>query len=116
SFNNVMRLFSVKQLQVQVAPGLVSKPLKEFFRQPKTKARRHILRPFSRRDSPLALVAQPAPNQKRPPAEINHATRQAFVHRHVSLARQRVSRIKPGSVPADALLISQRLEKELSQH
>src|SRR5689334_20933201 len=49
-------------------------------------------------------------------AEINDAAREAFIHRHISLSDKWIPRIEARSVASNPFLISQSLQKRLSQY
>ena len=61
------------------------------------------------------MPGQAAPGEVRPVAEIDHAPREAFIHRHIRLAGERVARVKPGAVTPHALFVAQRLDERLAQ-
>ena len=106
-------LVAVQQFQVQIAPGFVGKSLKKLTRQAESKRAGHILSFFRWTDALLAEFIQPAPYQIGPPAEIYHAPRQAFVHGHVRLASEWITRIKAGPIPANSFLVTKRLNERL---
>src|SRR6266581_8465439 len=113
--HNMMRLIPIQKFQMQIAPGFIGKSLKELTRQTKPESAGHILPFFSLTDHFLGKRIQPTPNQVWPPAKINNAPRQAFVHRHIGFRRKWVPRIKPGAVTPNPFLVSQRLKKSLAQ-
>ena len=51
----------------------------------------------------------------RPVAEVDHAAREALVHRHVRLAGERVTRVEPGAVTPHALLVAKRPGERLAK-
>src|SRR5689334_10193011 len=108
-------LIPIQQFEVQVAPGLVRESLEKLSSQAKTECRRHILTFFLRRQRSVSLRIQAPPNQERSSAKIDHATRQAFIHGHVRLAREWVSRIKTRAVSPNPRFVSQRLDNSLPQ-
>ncbi len=111
-----MGFIPVKQFQMQVAPGFVGERLEKLPRQPEPEGRGHIL-PFLRSGQRgVGEILGNPPDQIRPPAEINHAPGQAFVHGHIRLARERIPRMKSRAVAADAFLVPQRLAEGLAQH
>src|SRR2546425_2185666 len=110
-----MGFFPVKQFQMQVATRFVGETLKKLLRRAEAKRRRHILLFFFRRNSLETKCVHSAPDKKRASAEIDNAPGQAFIHRHVSLAAERIPRVKAGPVSANPFLITQRLQERLSQ-
>ena len=81
----MMRLLTVKQLQVQIATGGVGKALKKLPGQPKAKRGRHILTLLVIADFLVAQLVQFSPNQIGPAAEIDDASRKGFIHRQIRL-------------------------------
>ena len=63
----------------------------------------------------MGELFQAAPDQIRAAAEIDHASRQAFIHRHIGLARKRVSWVKTRPVSPDAFLVAERPSERLSK-
>src|SRR5208282_5122978 len=80
-----------------VATRLVRETLEEFPGQTKAKSAGEILVFFREGDFLLRELLQPAPDQMWPAAEIHHTACEAFIHRHVSLSRQRRCGFVPGS-------------------
>src|SRR5438477_7595089 len=115
SLDHVMRLASVKQFQMQVAPCFAGKSLKKLLRQSKSESRGHILISFRSRDFFLGQSIQAAPDQKRPSAEINDTASQAFVHRHIGFADKRVARIESRAVAPNSPFIAQCPREGLTQ-
>src|SRR5436190_9987748 len=115
SLYHMVRLISVKQLQMQVATGFIRESLKKLPRQPKAKGARHVLLLFLPAQFLVSEIVQTTPDQIRPAAEINHTSRQTFVHRHVSLTRERILRMKTVPVTPNPPFIAQRLHERLSQ-
>ena len=86
--HNVMRFVPIEQFQVQVATGFIGESLEKLPRQPEPERAGHVLLLFGFGELLLdARLVHPAPDQVRPAAEIDHAPRQAFIHRHVRFAR-----------------------------
>src|SRR5262245_39833533 len=112
---NVMWFIPVQQLQMQVAPGFVRKPLEKLTRQSEPEHARHVLLFLTPSNSFLPKLIQTTPNQVRPSAEINHAPGKAFVHRHVRFTRKRIFGIKPGSITPNPFLVPQGLHKRLTE-
>ena len=52
----------------------------------------------------------------RPAAKINHAAREAFVHRHVGFAGERIFRMKTRAVSADAAFVAECGGESLPKH
>src|SRR5690349_10532558 len=100
---------------MQVATGFVGKALEELSRQTKTKGTRRILLLFCGTDLLILHFVQTAPNKVRPAAEIDDATGQAFIHRNMGFASERIAGIEAGSVSSNPLLVSQRFTKCLPQ-
>src|SRR5947199_10710059 len=93
---------------MQAAAGVVDEGLKELPRQAKPESTGHVLPLLSRADPLVRQNIQSAPHEVRPTAEIQHTSGQTLVHGNISFAGERVARIEPGSVTADALLVAQR--------
>jgi len=104
--HHMVWLVPVQKLQMQIAPGLIGEPLEKFSGQPKPECGRHILRFFGSIDPFMRQAIHSAPNKIRPPAEIHHATRQAFIHRYIRLARERIPGIKPSAVTSNTFFIA----------
>jgi hypothetical protein len=104
--DNMMRLTPVEQFQVQVAPRFIDEPLKELSGESKPKTGRHVLILLTHGKEAMRLVVHSTPNQVRPPAKINDAPGQAFIHGHIRLACKRIPRVESGSIPADALFFA----------
>jgi hypothetical protein len=115
AFDHVMRFTPIQQLQMEVALRLVGEPLEELPRQPKPEGRRHVLVLVLDRDAALGMMVHSFPDQIGSPAEIDHAPRQALVHRHVGLTREGIPRIEARSVPPQAPLVPQRFPECLPQ-
>ena len=113
--DDVVRLIAVKQFQMQVAPGLVGKSLKKLTGQAEPERTGHVLFSLSFTDAFEGERIQSPPGQAGPPSKINDTPRQAFIHRHVSLAGEGVSGVKASPVPANPPLISQRPPERLPQ-
>ena len=113
-FHHVVWFAAVEQLQMQVAPRFVGKCLKKLLRQPEPKGRRHVLVSLRGTNLLWGQIIQSAPDQIRPAAEIDDASRQAFIHRQVGFAREGISRIETRAVAANPFLVAQRLQKRLS--
>ena len=113
--DDVMRLVAVKQFQVQIAAGLVGKGLEKLAREAEPERARSVLVFFRVADFFLREMIHPAPDEVRPSAEINHAAREAFVHRHVGFSSERIFRMKAVSVTSDAALVAERGGKRLSE-
>src|SRR5260221_10157755 len=69
---NMVGFITVKQFQVKIASALVRKSLKKLTSQPEPECAGHILVFFSVIDSLIGQVIQSAPNEERPPAEIDY--------------------------------------------
>src|SRR5262245_46933627 len=106
-----MRFVPIKKLQMQSAPGFIGESLEEFPGQPKPERAGHVLAPVLAGQATKLPLVQLAPDQMRASAEVDHAASQAFIHRNVGFAGERVARVKPGSVTANAFLVTQRLAK-----
>ena len=106
-----MRFIAINQFQMQIAPSFVGKSLKKLPRQSEPERGGHVLRSLGLGEFFVGLIIQPAPDEERPPTEINYATCETFIHRHVSFAREWILRMKPKSVAADSFLVTQRLHK-----
>src|SRR5687768_13079233 len=110
----MVRFFAIKQLHVQITSRFVGKSLKKLPRQSETKRARHVLL-FLRLAHVFEIeLAQPAPNQAGTAAEIDDTSREAFIHRHIALASERIARIESRPVTANAFLVAQRLRKSLA--
>src|SRR5436190_1369265 len=109
----MVRLLAIQQLQMQITSGFIGKTLEKFPGQPKTERARHILLLFLRTNAFKSKFVHAAPNQVRPAAEIDDTPRKAFIHGHMRLAPERISRIKTGPISPNAFFISQRLNKSL---
>jgi len=113
--DDMVRFVPVKQFQMEIAPGLVGEGLKKFARQTETERAGHVLPFFRCRDLLVGQATQAAPDEAGSPAEINHAAGEALVHRHASLAGERIARMKARAVTPDALLLAQRPGKRLPE-
>ena len=51
----------------------------------------------------------------RPSAKINDAAREAFVHRHIGFAGERIFRMKARAVAADAAFVAERERERLAE-
>ena len=51
----------------------------------------------------------------RPSAKINDATREAFVHGHIGFAGERIFRMKPRAVTADAPFVAERERERMAE-
>src|SRR5881227_2668192 len=107
--------FPIEKFQMKVATGLIYEALEELSCEAKTESTSHVLLFFRRFYSLKRQFIQPPPDQIGPAAEINHATGQAFIHRHVGLAAEWVARIERKSVAANSPFIAQCLQESLSQ-
>src|SRR5664279_3738397 len=94
---------------MKVAPGFVGEALEELTGQAESERARHVLSFLSLTDAPVGKRIQPPPHQEGPSAEVNNAPRQAFIHGYIHLARERVARVEPHPIAANAPLIPQRL-------
>lgn len=110
-----MRFVAVKEFEVEIAAGFVGECLKKFAREAEAECTRYIERFFRRTDFLLGKFVQSAPNQIGSPAEINHTAREAFIHRHVSFAGERILRMKTISISADSLFVAERLSERLTE-
>jgi hypothetical protein len=113
--DDVMRLVTVKQFQMQITAGFIGESLKKFAREAKAKCAGHVLQFFRAADAFLGKLIQAAPDQMRSSAKINDATREALVHWNVSLTAQRIFRMKPGAVTPNATFVAKRLAKRLAK-
>src|SRR2546426_605928 len=100
---------------MQIAPGLVGEALKKLPSKSESKCTGHVLLFFRLTDLFVRHFIQSTPDQVRPSAEIDHTTRQAFVHRHIGFSSKRVSGMKPCPVPSKSLLVSKCFGKGLPQ-
>ena len=115
SLDDVMRLIAVKEFDVEIATRLIRKGLEKFPRESETKSSGRVLIFFREGKSFVSGIVESAPNQVWPAAEINDATREAFVHRNVGFAGERIFRMKARAVAADSFFVAQRLCKRLAQ-
>src|SRR5207249_2226151 len=106
---------SVKQFQVQVAAGFVGEALKEFAGETKSECAGHILLLFRLTDRFISQFVQAAPDQVWTATEIYDATRQAFIHRNVSLGREGVARVEARPVAPEAFFVAQSLHESLTE-
>src|SRR5579862_4820530 len=100
---------------MEIAASLIGKALKKLLRQAEPERAGHILLFLASCDAFLGEVIQSAPNQIRSSTEVDHATGQAFVHRNVSLPGEGISRVKTGSITADAGFVAQPLDESLAE-
>ena len=110
-----MRFAAIEQFQMKVATRFVGKALKKLLRQPEAEGRGHVLFLFRSRNLFERQLIHAAPGQKRTAAEIHDASGQALIHRHVCFRSERVPRVESRAVPANPLLVAQRLQESLSQ-
>ena len=103
----MVRFLAVKQFQMQVAARFIGEALKELARQAETKCARHVLLLFFARDAFEIEFVQTTPNEVRPAAEIDDASREAFVHRHKAFAAQGAPRIESGSISAQTSFVAE---------
>src|SRR6267154_6514631 len=111
----MMRLLTVKQFEMQIAPRFVGETLKKLARESEPEGTGHVLSLFSGGNTPIRQAVQPAPNQVGASAEINNTPRQTLVHWHVGFARKRVPRVEASPVAANALLIAEGMGDCLAQ-
>ena len=111
-----MRFVAIEHLQMKVAPRLVGERLEELASQTETERAGHVLALFRPAEGLVRKPAQAAPDQMRPAAEVNHAARQALVHRNVGFSGERVLRVKPGAITANACLVSKGPREGLAQN
>ena len=110
-----MRLVTVEQLEMEVAPGLVGEALEKFAGQSKAEGAGHVLMLVGIGDALLGMVIQPAPDEVGAPAEINDGTAETFIHGHVGLAGERILGMKAVAVATDATLIAEGGGKGLAK-
>jgi len=113
--HDVMRLVTVKQFQMQIAAGLVGEALEKFARQPEPERAGNVLVFFRPGDFLLRKVVQPAPDEVRPPAEIHHAAREAFIHRHIGFTGKRIFWMEAVAVTTNAAFVAERGGEGLSE-
>ena len=113
--DNVMRLVAVKQFQMQIAAGFVGKGLEKFARQPKTERAGGVLVFFRAGNFPVRKSVHSAPDEVRSSAEIHDAAGEAFVHRHIGFAGERIFRMKAVAIAADAAFVAERGGKGLAE-
>src|ERR1019366_2770616 len=113
TLDDVMRLVAIKQFQMQIAARFVREALKKFAREAEPEHAGHVLNFFRTGNFLLRKFIQPAPDEMRPAAEIHHAAREAFVHRHIRLAGERILRMKTVAITADAAFVAERPGKGL---
>src|SRR5436190_12358397 len=111
----MVRFIAVKQLQMQIAMGLIGEALKKFPGQTEPESTGHVLISLRFTDSFMSQSVQPPPDQMRPAAEVNDAPGETFVHRYIGLAGKRIARIESRPVAADALFIAEGQRKGLAQ-
>ena len=63
----------------------------------------------------VGQVAHSTPDQKRPTAEIDYASREAFIHRHITFAGKRIPRVETGAIAANPFLVAERFQEGLAQ-
>src|SRR6266576_4975695 len=112
--DDVVRFVAVEQLQVKIAAGLVGETLKKLPSEAEPERGRHVLPLLRFAELAVGKASQTAPDQMRPAAEINHAPRQAFIHRHEGLAGEWIARVKSRAVTAKPALVPQRLDERLT--
>src|SRR5882724_3539305 len=112
---DVMRLVAVKQFEMQIAARFVRESLKKFFREAKTKCARSVLIFFNFGNFLLRKFVQSAPDKMWSSAKIHDATREAFVHRHISFSGERIFWIKSKPVTTNSLFVAERSHKCLSE-
>jgi hypothetical protein len=100
---------------VKIAAGCIGKPLKEFPGQAESERAGHILDFLSLTETPKSQRVQAAPNQKGASAEVDDATGQAFIHRHVCFAGEWITGVKSCAVAPDTPFVSQRLQEGLAK-
>jgi len=110
-----MGLVAVKQFEMQVAAGLIGEALEKFTCEAEAKRAGHVLDFFGWGDAFLGKLIQTAPHEVRPPAEINDAARETFIHRHVGLAGKWIFRMKTGAVTPEAAFVAERASKCLAE-
>src|SRR6516164_2889251 len=94
----MVRLITIQQFQMQIAPRLIGKSLEKLACQPEPECAGTILGFLRFTEVFISQIAQSAPNQIWPAAEINHTAGEAFVHRNVRFTRERIPRVKSGPV------------------
>src|SRR5205085_12237442 len=114
-FDDMMRLIAVEQFEVQIAAGFIRKSLKKFSGQTEPEGAGHILIFLRLTELLVGEAVQTAPDKVRPPAEINNASREAFVHRNISFGRERVARVEPGPIAANPFFVPERARESLAQ-
>jgi hypothetical protein len=112
---DVVRFIAVKQFQMEIAARLVGEALEELPGQAESERAGHVLFSLSLIDALVGERIQPAPDQAGPSSEVNHAPCEAFIHWHISLSSEGVSGVKPSPIPANSLLVPQRLDNGLPQ-
>src|SRR5439155_2545934 len=115
SLDHVVWFVPVEQFQMEVAARFVGEALEKFPRQPEAKCARHVLLLFRCAEAFELQFVQTTPNQMWSSAEINDASRQTFIHGHISFAGGGMSRIKACAVPANASLLSESRMKRLTK-
>ena len=100
---------------MQGATSLIREALEKLARQSEPERARHVLLLLGFTDDFLGKGIQTSPDQQWPPAEIDDATRETFVHRHVSLSSEWIPRVKPGAISPEALFVTQGLCECLAQ-
>ncbi len=111
----MMGFLAIQQLQVQGAPGLIRKCLKKLTCQAEPKGAGHVLRAIHAADSSHGQAVHSPPDERRATAEIHHRPRKGLVHRHVSLSRPGIARVKPGPIAANPALVAERLPERLTE-
>lgn len=111
----MVRLLTIEKLQMKIAPRFVGKCLEKLPGQTEAERGGHILILLLERHLAHRLVIQAAVDQIGPPAKIDHATDQAFIHWQISLSGKGVARIKTGAVAAKTGLIAESFQERLTQ-
>src|SRR5688572_18639268 len=117
----MVRLFTIQQFEVKITTRFIGEPLEKLPRQAKSKRRGHILFSLGSRKLLIGKLVQAAPNQIRAPAEIDHATRQCFIHWDVSFGLHAcwmriptcAISVKASSISANSSFLTECLAKRL---
>src|SRR5579862_2291240 len=108
-------LVSVEQFQVQITSSFIGKCLEKLSRQAEPESTGHILGFLLFGNVFIRERIQAAPDKVRSPAKIDDASDEAFVHGNMGFPRERITRVKSGSIAPDSLLGAQGLQERLAK-